>query len=89
VQKQFWDKKASVKLHMTDAFYTNKAFGYTHLASAIPSWPATARTSTSAAIRRCTISFNHCFGKTLQVLHAEVPVVQKRKHGEPASAAPE
>ncbi|WP_299707863.1 outer membrane beta-barrel family protein [uncultured Pontibacter sp.] len=56
VQKQFWDKKASVKLNVTDAFYTNKARGFTHLARYAENFYQ--RRDTQVA----TISFNYRFG---------------------------
>ncbi|MBD1395694.1 TonB-dependent receptor [Pontibacter sp. JH31] len=56
VQKQFWDKKASLKLHVTDAFYTNKVRGYTHLARYAENFYQ--RRDTQVA----TISFNYRFG---------------------------
>ena len=56
VQKQFWDKKASLKLNVTDAFYTNKVRGFTHLARYAESFYQ--RRDTQVA----TISFSYRFG---------------------------
>ncbi|MHC2992281.1 hypothetical protein OB13_12015, partial [Pontibacter sp. HJ8] len=57
VQKQFWDKKASLKLNVTDAFYTNKVHGATELT----------RYSENFYQRRdsqvATLSFNYRFGQ--------------------------
>jgi hypothetical protein len=57
VQKQFWDKKASLKLNVTDAFYTNKVRGATELT----------RYSENFYQRRdsqvATLSFNYRFGQ--------------------------
>ncbi|WP_071594887.1 outer membrane beta-barrel family protein [Pontibacter roseus] len=57
VQKQFWDKKASVKLNVTDAFYTNKVRGYTELARYTENFYQ--RRDTQVA----TVSFNYRFGQ--------------------------
>jgi outer membrane receptor protein involved in Fe transport len=56
VQKQFWDKKASLKLNVTDAFYTNKTRGYTTLARYAENFYQ--RRDTQVA----TISFTYRFG---------------------------
>ncbi|MDX5419039.1 MAG: TonB-dependent receptor [Hymenobacteraceae bacterium] len=56
VQKQFWDKKASLKLNVTDAFYTNKVRGYNELARYVENFYQ--RRDTQVA----TISFSYRFG---------------------------
>ncbi|MBC5773024.1 TonB-dependent receptor [Pontibacter sp. KCTC 32443] len=58
VQKQFWDKKASLKLNVSDIFFTNKTYGYT----------ATSDYSENFYQKRdsrvATLSFNYRFGKS-------------------------
>ena len=58
VQKQFWDKKASLKLNVTDAFYTNKVNGTTILSTYSETFHQT-RDSQVA-----TLSFNYRFGRS-------------------------
>lgn len=57
VQKQFWDKKASLKLNVSDVFYTNKVNGYTALARYEENFYQ--RRDTQVA----TLSFNYRFGQ--------------------------
>ncbi|SIR26713.1 outer membrane beta-barrel family protein [Pontibacter lucknowensis] len=57
VQKQFWDRKASVKLNVSDIFFTNKANGYTALARYEENFYQ--RRDTQVA----TLSFNYRFGQ--------------------------
>lgn len=57
VQKQFWDRKASLKLNVTDAFYTNKARGFTSLARYAENFYQ--RRDTQVA----TLSFSYRFGQ--------------------------
>jgi outer membrane receptor protein involved in Fe transport len=57
VQKQFWDKKASLKLNVTDIFYTNKVRGYTSLARYSENFYQ--RRDTQVA----TLSFSYRFGQ--------------------------
>lgn len=58
IQKQFWDRKASLKLNVTDAFYTNRAKGTTALTRYSDNFTQT-RDSQVA-----TLSFNYRFGKS-------------------------
>ncbi|PKV76085.1 outer membrane beta-barrel family protein [Pontibacter ramchanderi] len=57
VQKQFWDRKASVKLNVSDVFFTNKVNGYTALARYEENFFQ--RRDTQVA----TLSFNYRFGQ--------------------------
>lgn len=57
VQKQFWDKKASLKLNVSDVFFTNKVNGYTALARYEENFFQ--RRDTQVA----TLSFNYRFGQ--------------------------
>ena len=58
VQKQFWDKKASVKLNVTDAFFTNKVRATTALTGYSEDFYQ--RRDTQVA----TISFTYRFGQS-------------------------
>ncbi|MBC5991404.1 outer membrane beta-barrel family protein [Pontibacter cellulosilyticus] len=56
VQKQLWDKKATLKLNVSDIFYTNKIHGVTQMADYTETFDQR-RDS-----RVATISFNYRFG---------------------------
>ncbi len=57
VQKQLWDKKASVKLNISDIFYTNRVKATTELTG------YSEKFFQSRDTRVATISFNYRFGK--------------------------
>jgi len=57
VQKQFWDKKASVKLNVSDAFFTNKVRGKTALTGYTENFYQRRDT------RVATLSFTYRFGR--------------------------
>ncbi|MBB6612704.1 TonB-dependent receptor [Pontibacter sp. Tf4] len=58
VQKQFWDKKASLKLNVSDIFYTNKTIGHTFTESYTETFHQ------SRDSRVATLSFSYRFGKS-------------------------
>ncbi len=58
VQKQFWDKKGSLKLNVSDAFFTNKVRGYTSLTG------YTEVFNQSRDTQVATLSFTYKFGKS-------------------------
>ncbi|WP_242928852.1 outer membrane beta-barrel family protein [Pontibacter vulgaris] len=58
VQKQFWDKKGSLKLNLTDAFYTNK----TRATTAVNSYTENFYQRRDSQV--ATLTFNYRFGQS-------------------------
>lgn len=69
VQKQLWDKKANIKLYVTDFFYTNKIRGATVLTGYSENFYQRRES------RVVTLSFTYRFG------HAQVALSRRRTGG--------
>lgn len=69
VQKQLWDKKATVKLNVSDVFFTSQVHGVTEMANYTETF------NQRRDSRVATISFNYRFG------HSQVAPARRRTGG--------